>query len=498
MKSLTTALVLLCALVLAGAAAATDFGANDDTGKFLGPDAGPYYTELAGVGLKVNVISVKWDPARPEEILDREQLDAVLPLAEAAGVKVVLALYPLQPTAFAGDGGTPEAFAVWAASVARAYPQVTEFVVGNEPNQPRFWQPQFDAAGRQVSAAAFGRVLAAAYDALKAVDPELTVVGVGLSPRGNDDPGAPNNVSTSPVRFLTALGRWYRHSGRTLPLMDAFSFHPYPRANTDALLRNYVWPNAGIANLGRIQLALWDAFHGTAQPTTANGLRLTLDEVGWQVDTTGATGYTGDENVPVTDEWRQALVYGQLVRMLVCQPAVVAVNLFGFVDDPKRSGFQAGLYRADGTPRPAVDAVRQALVDTGGACTGTLASWRVSRTVVGATAAFPRAARPLPSVRRGWRFEVGAGEEATFRAGIFPAGLPSRSLDRVLASAGVVRMARASTTGIVRPSHAPLVDFGRRALAPGRYVYAIRLAATANPQRTTTIVSRPFVVVSPR
>ena len=58
----------------------------------------------------------------------------------------------------------------------------------------------------------------------------------------------------------------------------------------------------GFVNLDRVKQALWDAFDGTAQPTTLNGLRLHLDEVGWQVDTSRFTGYQGRENVPVTDE----------------------------------------------------------------------------------------------------------------------------------------------------------------------------------------------------
>ena len=142
------------------------------------------------------------------------------------------------------------------------------------------------------------RCLAAAYDALKAVDPSIRVIGVGLSPRGNDSPLAPSNVSTSPVRFLHALGRWYRTSGRTAPLMDGFSFHPYPNSATDPLDRGYAWPNAGFVNLDRIKQALWDAFQGTAQPTTVTGLKLYLDEVGWQVDTAGSSGVRGQRERP--------------------------------------------------------------------------------------------------------------------------------------------------------------------------------------------------------
>ena len=63
-----------------------------------------------------------------------------------------------------------------------------EFVVGNEPNQPRFWQPQFTSAGRGASARSYAALLARSYDALKAVGPEIKVIGLGLSGRGNDVP----------------------------------------------------------------------------------------------------------------------------------------------------------------------------------------------------------------------------------------------------------------------------------------------------------------------
>ena len=189
-----------------------------------------------------------------------------------------------------------------------------------------------------LSAPAFGQYLATAYDALKAVDPEIKVVGVGLSPRGNDRPRAKNNVSTSPVRFLRALGDWYRASGRELPLMDGFSFHPYPNKATDPLDKGYGWPNAGFVNLDRVKQALWDAFHGTAQPTTLDGLKIHLDEVGWQVSTAGQPGYSGLENVVVTDELTQAAVYAELVRRAACDADIAEVSFFGFRDDGLRTG----------------------------------------------------------------------------------------------------------------------------------------------------------------
>jgi hypothetical protein len=352
---------------------------------------------------------------------------------------------------------------------------VRGFVVGNEPNQPAFWRPQFSKA-RQLSASRFGPFLAAGYDALKAVDPTLTIVGVGLSPRGNDRPNARSNVSTSPVRFLAALGAWYRASGRDRPLMDGLSLHPYPNRATDALSRGYPWPNAGFVNLDRVKQAVWDAFRGTAQPTTLGELRLYLDEIGWQVDTSGQQEYEGTENVPVTSERQQADVYGNVVRRAACDPDVAQVNIFGFRDDIARSGFQAGLYRADGTMRPSADAVRAALTQP---FTCTASAWRPTRTVLGA-------GRPR-IILSGHRLSIAltAAEGAVARACLLTGTHTLASARRLVASrrrapgacvSRAVRANRFTTLRLPRPL--------------GAHTLAVRLSAEANPSRAATAVRR--------
>ena len=287
-----------CAL-LAGAsvAPAADVGANDDTGKYA-PDAGAaFYAEMAALGLRQTVVTVRWLPSDPLALQDQRLLDLTSPRL-GAGLRVVFATYPYPPREIEAGLGAAGGVRRLARRARARYPDVRQFVVGNEPNQPAFWRPQFARRARTPPRPAFGPFLAAGYDALKAVDPAIAVVGVGLSPRGNDRPQAKSNVSTSPVRFLAALGAWYRASGRTRPLMDGFSFHPYPNRATDPLERGYAWPNAGFVNLDRIKQALWDAFAGTAQPTTLDGLRLYLDEVGWQVDTTRLDGLPGARERP--------------------------------------------------------------------------------------------------------------------------------------------------------------------------------------------------------
>ena len=322
------------------------------------------------------------------------------------------------------------------------------------------------------------------------MDPTLTVVGVGLSPRGNDRPDAANNVSTSPVRFLKALGDWYRRSGRAQTADGRARLPPVSRARTrTGRSATYVWPNAGVADLGRIKLAVWDAFHGTSQPTTANGLGLVLDEVGWQVDTSADSAYDGVENVPVTDERNQARVYGSLVRLLGCDPSVAAVNLFGFRDEPDRAGWQAGVMRYDGSLRPAAGALQLALEETHGGCMGALTGWRVTKGVVGAAARLAYAARPRPVGSRPPILVVTAREEARYQVGVFPAGTRPAQIGRALA-------ARAAVSGTLRASRLERVQPVAALRRPGRYVYGVRLAAWANPARVSVVVGRPFRVVA--
>jgi hypothetical protein len=469
MRYLAVATVFTAAL-LAGASVgvAADVGANDDSAKFEADSGAALYGRMAALGLKQTVIGVRFVPSEAVVIQDKLLLDRAIASATAAGLKVVLAVYPYPPREIEAGLGSPSLFASYVGVLASIYPQVKQFVIGNEPNQPAFWRPQFDASGANVSASAFGPYLAAAYDVLKGVDSNLSVIGVGLSPRGNDRPTARNNISTSPVRFLRALGAWYRGSGRTLPLMDAFSFHPYPNEATDPLERGYAWPNAGFVNLDRLKQALWDAFHGTAQPTTLNALKLHLDEVGWQVDTVGRPGYRGRENVSVTEEVTQAAIYGQLIREAACDPDVASLSFFGFRDDGLRTGFQAGLERADGSMRPAADAVAAAIPEN---CVGPARVWAPGREVVGAKATVGGASAQVTA-------RVAAGEDARATVCVTPT---LRSWSRRCRAVAVVGL-RSSNVAVRAPVG-----------AVGRVQVAVRFAAESNRKRRTVFVRQAVV-----
>lgn len=509
MRVSATVTVLFASLALAApAAAGVTVGVVDDRGKHaLEGDA--FFAQLNDVGMTENRVTVLWDPAQPTAIPEADALARLVGLASPRGIRPIFAVYPAKARAIADSPAAQDQFVAFLRTLAAAHPQVKDFIVGNEPNQTRFWQPQFNANGSGASCVAYERLLAASYDALKSVDPAITVVGVGLSPRGNDDPKAKSNISTSPVRCLRDMGAAYRGSARNRPIMDEFSFHPYPKTDTDSLLKGYRWPNAGVPNLDRIKQAVWDAFGGTAQPTfeergrapsratAANPLRFRLDEVGWQVGVvpSAAGAYFGAENVRVTDEASQAQVYGQLVPYLACDPSVRSVLLFGLFDEPDLERWQAGLVRADGTKRASYDAVKNAIAQTGGRCAGKLRTWRHATRVLGAAARFPASARWKPVQHRYWAFSATAEEDALFTAGVFRASTGRAAMERSLARGGRGAALRAS--GKVNAYWTPLVKFPGARLERGKYVFAIRLAVEMNSRRTTMLVSRPFQVGHP-
>ena len=203
------ALAALVAALTVGAAQASAgdvvWGANDDAGKYE-DGKGEFFGALTSVGLTQNVMTVRWDETKPTTIIDESFLRNSIAAANEAGVTVELDVYPLHSQALGRDPNAASQFAAWAATLAQTFPQVKQFVVMNECNQPLFVNPQFGGSSPgspNVSAAVCGQALALAYDALKAVDPSIFVWGIGLSPRGNDRPEAASNISTSPLKSCT-------------------------------------------------------------------------------------------------------------------------------------------------------------------------------------------------------------------------------------------------------------------------------------------------------
>src|SRR5919109_302122 len=198
----TTALILCALAALAFAAAAgadVTVGVADDRGKLAADGGVQFLADMRDVGLQEDRITLAWDPDRPTTILQKEALDRFVANATAAGIRISVVIAPSRARALFGSTTATSQFVRFVTDFARAYPQIKDIAVGNEPNQPRFWQPQFSSSGVGLACTAYERVLAQAYDALKAVDSSITVLGISLSPRGNDNALAATNASASAV-----------------------------------------------------------------------------------------------------------------------------------------------------------------------------------------------------------------------------------------------------------------------------------------------------------
>jgi hypothetical protein len=282
------------------------------------------------------------------------------------------------------SGNTPRTeparrrFAAYAASVAKAFPQIRDFVVGNEPNLNTFWRPQFGAGGKDVAASGYLNLLARTYDALKAVSPHIQVIGGALAPRGSDRPGTKRDTH-SPTRFIEDLGAAYKASGRTKPVMDAFAIHPYMRTSKLSPTETHADSTTiTLADYPKLVALLGHAFGGTAQ--RGGDLPIYYTEFGVQTRVPAADrhAYT-DVNSPSAGDAvspdTQANYYREALELAACQPTVKALFIFHTFDEIDLAGWQSGLYYADQKPKPSLPAFEKAAAEARAArlthCSGT-------------------------------------------------------------------------------------------------------------------------------
>ena len=368
------ALAALCVAVLAGPSAALagrplNVGAVEDAAIWGNPYAQMDMARLAGYGSVRMSVQWNWGQVAP----DRAQFAKVQTAVSAAlsrGIRPILAIYDRAGGPPPADPGSQALFVQFVRAVVVATPGVSTFVIGNEPNSPLYWRPQFDTAGGDPAARSYEQLLAASYDAIKAIRPSATVVGGALDPRGNDRA----RLSHSPTTFIRDLGAAYRASGRNRPLMDEFDEHVY--ADSSALppsMSHPRSPNIGVADYRKLVRLLGKAFDGTAQ--RGSTLPILYGEFG--VETTDPAGRgaplprDADPGWVSVGERTQAAYYAQALKLVLCQPHVTGILFFHVEDESDLAGWQSGIYYADGRPKSLFAAVKTAVHR---ARAGTLAS----------------------------------------------------------------------------------------------------------------------------
>jgi hypothetical protein len=468
----TVACLLLLGLAPAAHAGGPSLvlGATEDDVRQPTPAAAKAQMDLLRVaGFRAIRVTQVWRPG--ESAPTQDELAPLANAVEAAktdGIDVTLTV-----TQF-GSKTTPltdqdqSDFAAFAASLARQLPTVRSFVVSNEPNLNRYWLPQYGADGSDVAAPAYETLLARTYDALKAVDPTIEVLGGALAPRGSDRAGTIRDTH-SPTAFIRDLGAAYRASGRTLPIMDALTIHPYEDNSSVPPVEGTHPDNTSIAIADYAKLVglLREAFDGTAQPGAS--LPLVYDEFGVeaQIPDAKASLYTGTEpsTIHPVDEQTQAEYYRQALALAFCQPTVQGFYVFHTVDEQARAGWQSGLYYVDGTPKASLAPTRAALAE-------------VRRGVI--------AQCPGLHLRPKAVFG-GAGLRPVLRC-----DLDCSYVARLVRLPGkTVGVARGVAVGEVPRT----VRFSRAGLRPGRYRVRVELRAKVNPgPKWLTAHGETFVV----
>jgi hypothetical protein len=418
-------------------------------------------------GFQAVRITSFWEPGlsepTPHEAMVLANVDAA---AALHGTRLYLSVYN------AGSRTTPltlaerREFAAYAAAIVKASPGFRDVIVGNEPNLNRFWMPQFALNGTGASAPAYLRLLAMTYDALKEAAPDVRVWGGALGPRGVDKPNTGRDT-ISPTRFLRELGAAYRKSGRALPVMDGFSFHPYPLNSSVAVDALPADPDhLGLIDQDVLVRLLGKAFDGTAQ--VGKGMPILYDEFGIEstIPAEKRELYGGVEPAttrPVS-EAAQAAAYRRAIHLAYCQSNVAGMLLFHTHDEPGRPGWQSGLVYADGSPKTSLEPVRRAMEAAG---TASLGACPVTAKV---SAAFTTAERTI-SLR--------CERACTYRARLLH--LPRRNAVVVkTGKAGAGRRVRLTVVGAESP--------------PGWHQLSVSFLDAALPGRPVERVSTPFVV----
>jgi hypothetical protein len=366
----TVAALLLLTLTPAahGGGPTMALGATEDAVRSADPAVAQKQMDLlAAAGFRAVRITQVWAPGETHlSPTDATVLGNVMAAAKKDGLDVLAAVMNYGSRTTPLTDSDQADFAAYAAAMVRAT-GLRHLIVGNEPNLNRYWLPQYDASGGDAAAAAYESLLARTYDAVKAVAPSVEVIGGALAPRGGDDPTATLRPTHSPTQFILDLGAAYKASGRTAPIMDAISLHPY-EDHSNVAPQDGTHPNTttiALADYGKLVALLGQAFDGTGQEGTS--LPIYFDEFGVesQIPPAKQSLYTGTE-VPVTmpvDEATQAAYYKEAIQLAFCDPTVKGFFLFHAVDEKAMAGWQSGVYYPDDTPKSSLAGVKEAMAE---------------------------------------------------------------------------------------------------------------------------------------
>jgi hypothetical protein len=271
-----------------------------------------------------------------------EAPDWLVRAADYYGLELVLRLDAPPVWAFSPDkapGVNVLAYAGFVGRVAARYrDRVAAYIIWNEPNLSAEW------GGMPPDPAGYVELLCAAREAIRQADPHTQIVTAGLAPT--------NHMAATAVddrRYLEAM-----YEAGAAACFDVLGVHPYgfayppddPPGAHDAL------------NLSRLTelraiMVEWGDAH---KPVWAT-------ELGWTTDPVGPE----NQWLRVSEEEQGLYLVGAIERAEREWPWLQRIAVWnlstGLPTDDEKRGYS--ILAADGTPRPALDALRAALVPPG-------------------------------------------------------------------------------------------------------------------------------------
>jgi hypothetical protein len=290
-------------------------------------------------------------PTRPQNPSDPfdpvyrfADLDDFVRSAQARGLEVLITIWGTPSWA---NGGKPARylptrvsdFQSFARAVAArysgryaGYPFVRFFGIWNESNLGNFLARQFDAHGRIISPANYARLAAAGYAGIKAGSPRALVAIGETSSHGRNrkKPGVTDTVA--PATFARLVAK-----ANPRLRFDAWAHHPYPYPVNQAPTQRVRYPNVALTTMPRFErdLARWFRRRSVA---------VWITEYGSETRPGEPNGVT---------EAQQARYVTQALTLARLDPRVPMFIWFVFRDSAG-SPWQSGLYRKNGTAKPAL------------------------------------------------------------------------------------------------------------------------------------------------
>ena len=287
---------------------------------------------MGNTNVKTVRLMIPWAGVEPiRDQLNWAMVDKTVNAAAARGMSVLgfinsTPAWAVAPGALpiSGRPASPAAYGEFAAKVATRYKgKISAYEIWNEPNSAQYYTPVPDPAG-------YTELLKAAYPRIKAVDPNVTVIGGVV--------GSVIDWGTfliNPVRFVAGM-----YAAGAKDFMDALSFHPYhyhlkfsdgvPVANAPAQqlmdIRQHMVANGDSAK------KIWGTEYG--QPTSV-------------VDEAGQTAFLKE----MWTKWQEVPYTGPL---------------YLYTTRDRKTGSTSdqdtfGLLRTDWTPKPAQQALQFAI-----------------------------------------------------------------------------------------------------------------------------------------